>query len=199
MTNIIGSRSDGFIGTSVTVSLNYNKYSALTDLHTFQFTVANSLGFSASTSFLLAVDLNTETSTSNHYEVFLLFVVQSPCMLGTQLNCQSESESYITTNGQSVSLSWNKAPIWGLRPDFYYCQTVAGLLIWDAHSDKKTGLSFTITVGPRQHSHSTSKSQGTRDHIYCLRFETSVFITSYNSQSYCGGIQPRLHTWNSII
>jgi hypothetical protein len=35
---------------------------------------------------------------------------------------ESESESYVTTDGQSVSLSWNKAPIWGLRPDFYYCQ-----------------------------------------------------------------------------
>jgi hypothetical protein len=28
-------------------------------------------------------------------------------------------------DGQLVSLSWNKAPIWGLWPDFYYCQTVA--------------------------------------------------------------------------
>jgi hypothetical protein len=34
-----------------------------------------------------------------------------------QLN---ESESYITIDGQSASLSSNKAPIWGLRPDFYY-------------------------------------------------------------------------------
>jgi hypothetical protein len=31
----------------------------------------------------------------------------------------TESESYITTDGQSDSLSWNKAPVWGLRPDFY--------------------------------------------------------------------------------
>jgi hypothetical protein len=31
----------------------------------------------------------------------------------------SESESYVMTNGQLASLSWNKAPIWGLRPDFY--------------------------------------------------------------------------------
>jgi hypothetical protein len=36
-----------------------------------------------------------------------------------QLNCQSES--YVTTDGQSASLSWNKAPIWGLRPDFHCC------------------------------------------------------------------------------
>jgi hypothetical protein len=28
------------------------------------------------------------------------------------------SESYITTDSQSASLSWNKAPTWGLQPDF---------------------------------------------------------------------------------
>jgi hypothetical protein len=41
---------------------------------------------------------------------------------------------------QSASLSWNRAPIWGLRPDLYYCQTVAGLLMWGALSDERTGL-----------------------------------------------------------
>jgi hypothetical protein len=35
---------------------------------------------------------------------------------------------------QSASLSWNKASVWGLRPDFYYCQTVAGLLMWGARA-----------------------------------------------------------------
>jgi hypothetical protein len=34
---------------------------------------------------------------------------------------QYESESYVMTDGQSASLSWNKAPIWGLRPDFDRC------------------------------------------------------------------------------
>jgi hypothetical protein len=63
-----------------------------------------------------------------------------------------ESESRITTDGQSDSLSWNKAPIWGLRPDFYYCQTVVGLLMWGALSDERTGLPFTIAAGPRQRS-----------------------------------------------
>jgi hypothetical protein len=28
-------------------------------------------------------------------------------------NAESESESYVTTNGQLASMSWNKAPIWG--------------------------------------------------------------------------------------
>jgi hypothetical protein len=66
--------------------------------------------------------------------------------------------SYVTTDGQSASLSWNKAPIWGLRPDFYYRRTVAGLLMWGALSDVRTGLSFTIAAGPCQRSHSLVRS-----------------------------------------
>jgi hypothetical protein len=69
------------------------------------------------------------------------------------LNMLSESESYVTTDGQPASLSSNKAPIWGLRPDFNYCLRVAGLMIWGALSDERTGLSFTIAAGPHQRSH----------------------------------------------
>jgi hypothetical protein len=68
--------------------------------------------------------------------------------------CSFEPESYVTTDGQSASLSWNKAPVWGLRPDFYYRRAVAGLLMWGALSDERTGLSFTIAAGPSQRSHS---------------------------------------------
>jgi hypothetical protein len=35
--------------------------------------------------------------------------------------------------------------------------------------------------------------------IYCLRFETSLFVASYNSQGYGGGIRPRPYTLNSRI
>jgi hypothetical protein len=48
----------GFISTSVIISLNYNQYSAIADLHNLQFTVAHALGFSAFTSRLLATELN---------------------------------------------------------------------------------------------------------------------------------------------
>jgi hypothetical protein len=58
------------------------------------------------------------------------------------------------TGGPSASLSSNKAPIWGLRLDFYHCQIVSGLLIWGALSDERTGLSFTISARSRQRSHS---------------------------------------------
>jgi hypothetical protein len=67
---------------------------------------------------------------------------------------QSHSQGYVTTDGQSASLSWNKAPVWGLRPDFYYRQTVACLELWGALTDERTGLSITIAAGPRQRSYS---------------------------------------------
>jgi hypothetical protein len=56
----------------------------------------------------------------------------------------SQSQSYVMTDGQSTSLSWCQSPIWDLRPDLYFCQTVAGLLMWGALSDERTGLSFTM-------------------------------------------------------
>jgi hypothetical protein len=62
----------GFTGTLVTSSLNHAYYSAIADLHNLQFTTAHALGFSVATSRLLATDLNTETSASNHNEVSLL-------------------------------------------------------------------------------------------------------------------------------
>jgi hypothetical protein len=75
----------GFISTWVTSSLNHIYYSAIADLHIFQSTVAHALEFPAFPSRLLATDLKKETNTSNHCEVFLPFLVQSPWNLGTQL------------------------------------------------------------------------------------------------------------------
>jgi hypothetical protein len=48
----------------------------------------------------------------------------------------------------TVSLSRCQAPILGLRPDFYYCQTVVGSLMWGAVSDEGTGLPFTVAPLP---------------------------------------------------
>jgi hypothetical protein len=82
-------------------------------------------------------------------------LLNDSCSKSTCLDhSESESESYVTTDGQSASLSWSKASIWGLRPEFYYCQTVAGLLTWGALTGERSGMSFTIAAGPRQRSHS---------------------------------------------
>jgi hypothetical protein len=79
--------------------------------------------------------------------------VFNPAFTRDTLNDLCQIVSYVTTDGPSASLSWNKAPIRGLRPDFYYCQTVAGLSMWGALSDEKTGPTFTIAAGPRHRSH----------------------------------------------
>jgi hypothetical protein len=62
-------------------------------------------------------------------------------------NCCWPSPAQSFSGPSPVGLSWNKSPIWCLRPDLYYCQTVAGLLMWGALSDVRTVLSFArVTV-----------------------------------------------------
>jgi hypothetical protein len=75
-------------------------------------------------------------------------------ILSNPTNGESESESFVTTEGQSASLSPGISTHLELRPDVYYCQTVAGLLMWGVLSDEKTGLSFVIAAGPRKRNHS---------------------------------------------
>jgi hypothetical protein len=102
---------------------------------------------------------------------------------------ESESKPCVTTDGQSASLSWNKAPIWGLRPDLYYCQTVAGALSLRRGRVYRLQLLLAlvsaVVLG--------FESRGTCDIFYCLKFETSVFVASYDSEDCGGGIRPRLH------
>jgi hypothetical protein len=74
----------------------------------FQFTVPHALGLSFFTRRLLAMDLNTESSTSNHYKVVLPFLVQSPWNLGTQLKLISAASGLAlysrgTDNAENIS------------------------------------------------------------------------------------------------
>jgi hypothetical protein len=57
------------------------------------------------------------------------------------------------------------SPHLGVKVRFFYCQAVAGLLLWGTFSDERAGLSFTIAVGPRQRSHSRVRVRGAYDHI----------------------------------
>jgi hypothetical protein len=81
-------------------------------------------------------------------------VIEPASTQDTESISKSKSKLYYDLRSVSQSVLEKKAPIWGLRPDFYYCHTVAGLLMWGALSDERTGLSFTIVAGPRQRSHS---------------------------------------------
>jgi hypothetical protein len=112
------------------------------------------------------------------------------------------------------------SPSWGLRPDSYCCQTFAGLWMWGAPCDERRGLSFTVAADPRQRSHSRGRiprdswhillSQvrdspnledqvpvfmSPRDRVAQLYLQApgSLFVASYDSQGYGGGVRTRLH------
>jgi hypothetical protein len=70
-----------------------------------------------------------------------------------------KSQSKLCYERRSVGQS-----VWGLQPDIYYYETVAGLLRWGALSDERTGLPFTIAAGPRQRGQPRVRVWGTRDH-----------------------------------
>jgi hypothetical protein len=95
-------------------------------------------------------------------------------------------------------MSWNKAPLGGLRPELYYCLTVAGLLIWAPSPTRgrvcrlqlQLVLASTVIFG--------SESVRTRDHILLSQIRDFLFVASYDSQGHGGGIRPRLHTGVSL-
>jgi hypothetical protein len=116
--------------------------------------------------------------------------------------------------GQSVLVSNTHL---GLTTRFCYCQAVAGLLMWGALSDERTGLPFATAAGPHQRSHSWLRPAGLVTIFYCLRFPQPggpglsiyilqkqggpvippgngfLFVASYDSQGYGVGIRTRLH------
>jgi hypothetical protein len=98
-------------------------------------------------------------------------------------------ESYVKTDDQPASVSWNKTPIWGLRPDFYSCQTVAGLLMWGAFSDERTGsVVYNCCLSSPVQSFSGLSPVRLATTFYSLGLETSFFVVSYDLQGYGGGI-----------
>jgi hypothetical protein len=65
---------------------------------------------------------------------------------------QSQSQSHIATEDQSVSKSWYRAPSWCPWPDIYCSSTVTVLFLRGALSDERMGLSFKYAAGPCQRS-----------------------------------------------
>jgi hypothetical protein len=122
---------------------------------------------------------------------------------GPKIKCVelSLSLSHVTPYGQSASLSWYKAPIRGLRPDISSVRNteyVWQLRSWFCGAPSLTrgracllyvplALASTVFLGPSPLGLATTV-------FYCLRFETSLFVASYDSQGHGGGIRPRLHT-----
>jgi hypothetical protein len=110
-------------------------------------------------------------------------LVNAP-QLNPELNSFTESESYITTDSQSASR---------LRPDIYYCQTVAGLLMWGRSLRREDGsvIYNCCWLSPAQ-SFSGPSPVGIVTIFYYRIFEAFLFVASYDSQGYGGSIRSRL-------
>jgi hypothetical protein len=67
--------------------------------------------------------------------------------------------------------------------------------MWGALADERTGLSFTVAAGPRQNGHSRVRVPWDLQPYFSASdsIQTSLFVVSYDSQGYDGGILPRLH------
>jgi hypothetical protein len=98
-------------------------------------------------------------------------ILQSYSLPNTHI--QSRSQSYVTTDGQLASLCWNKAPSWGLRPDFYYCQTIVGLLMWALSLTWGRVFRLQLLLALASAVILWSESCGTRDHILLSQIRDS--------------------------
>jgi hypothetical protein len=102
------------------------------------------------------------------------------------------------------------SPIWGSWPDIYYCLTVTVLFFVGRPLWREDGSVCCIccwSLPAQSFSGPSTFVFGTI--FYCLRFETSLFVASYDSQGHGGGIRPHLrmgtlysfctdHTENSL-
>jgi hypothetical protein len=61
-------------------------------------------------------------------------------------------------------------------------------------SQKIEPLKYNVTTGNTTQLFSSPSSVGLVTIFHCLRLEISIFVTSYDSQGYGGGIRLRLHT-----
>jgi hypothetical protein len=94
---------------------------------------------------------------------------------------------------QSVSLGIE--PHLGLMTRYLLPFDSYGLVLFcvGALSDERTGLSFVHAVL------ALASAVFLATIFYCLRFETSLFVASYDSQGHGGGIRPRLHTSTFLL
>jgi hypothetical protein len=112
-----------FISTLVAISLLISINTALSLIYSLQLTAAHALRFSVFTSRFLATDLNTETRTSTHYEVFLLyFGFNHSVLLCPNLYSINLHNSLRTRSNLDLVLS-TAEPSWTLFRDGYVSLT----------------------------------------------------------------------------
>jgi hypothetical protein len=106
--------------------------------------------------------------------------------LWCRIQLWTQSQSHIATDGQSVM---------GLMTRYLLLFDSYGLVFVGRPLWREDGSLFCICCWPLPAQSFLGPSPlGLATIFYCLRFETSLSITSYDSQGHGGGIRPRLHT-----
>jgi hypothetical protein len=93
-----------------------------------------------------------------------------------KIKSKSKSVTLRLTDNQSVCLGVE--PHLGLMTRYLLLFDNYDLFFWGAFSNERVGLSFVHAVTV----------------FYCVRFETSLFVASYDSQGHGGGSRTRLAT-----
>jgi hypothetical protein len=125
-------------------------------------------------SLLHCIQVLCDTCTGQKQNLFLgdkpLLLVSEDVTYGLWL--QSQSQSYIKTDGQSVSLSWHQAPIWDPWPIFHLLSLITSIFrqfrFCLCGVPSLTGsrvCSFQFLLGIASAVFLRSKSHGTHEHI----------------------------------
>jgi hypothetical protein len=119
----------------------------------------------------------------------------SPLLLGTVFYCLTRLRvlCYDRRSVDRCVLEWNTNL--GLTTRFLLLSDTCGFVDvgrcpW--REDRSVAYNYCWPL-PAQ-SFSDPSPVGLATVFYCLRFETSLFVASYDSQGFCGGIRPRLRT-----
>jgi hypothetical protein len=102
---------------------------------------------------------------------------------------RSRSQIRIATDGQPIRKSWCRAP--SALTTRYLLLIYYGLLC-AAPSLTRGRVCLLYMLPALASTVLGSEYPRDRDHTYCLGFETSPFVASFDSQGHGGGIRPRL-------
>jgi hypothetical protein len=148
------------------------------------------------------VEPHTEQSIARQRLSKYLFSQQrmSTNTFSWQWKTQSESESELLYDWRFTANQFVLAPSpLRITDRISSNEHLRSYSLYNILPDERMDLSFTISTGPRQRIHSRVRVPwDSQPYFYCLRFETSLFVASYDWQDYGGAIRPHLHTVKDI-